>query len=94
MPTPADWLQFGALGLLGLVCSGGLAIALMVARALVRALDQMSRRMDQLSESVLLLKDPSVRSYLDELRRDSMRLRTRSEAPDTPREPRGGGRRT
>jgi threonine/homoserine/homoserine lactone efflux protein len=79
--TPADWLQFGALGLLALVCVGCFAVAMYFARGLVRSLERMNVRMDRLAEAVLLIKDPGVRSYLEQLRSTS----ESEPATDTPR---------
>jgi hypothetical protein len=72
IPSPADWLQFGALGLLGLVCVGCFLVATWMAKALVSSLRRLDARMDRLAEAVLLLKDPGVRSYLEQLRSSSL----------------------
>ena len=67
-PSPADFLQYGALGLLALGCVSWFGLTAWVIKRSFALFGEVRYAMHRMADALLLLKDPSVRSYLTELR--------------------------
>jgi hypothetical protein len=65
--NPIEYLQFGALGLCALMFVVFATLVFWFLRRLEVALGHVTHRLEEVSSSLLVLRDPSVRSYLDQL---------------------------